>query len=63
MFEYEMHQLRSAELIEEAERFRLARFARKQARAQRAERRAPEHDTERPVSTGRSDRRRAPRTA
>ncbi|MFD7297607.1 hypothetical protein ACFV9W_30300 [Streptomyces sp. NPDC059897] len=63
MFEYELHQLRSAELIEQAERFRLARFARKQARAQRAERRVREHDTERPVSTGRSNRRRAPRTA
>ncbi|MFZ3559995.1 hypothetical protein [Streptomyces sp. BH055] len=63
MFEYEMHQLRSAELIEEAERFRLARFARKQERARRAERRAQDHDAERPVSTGRSDRRRAPRTA
>ncbi|MET8475208.1 hypothetical protein ABZY90_36740 [Streptomyces sp. NPDC006422] len=63
MFEYEMHQFRSAELIEEAERFRLARFAREQARARRAERRDRRHEAERPVSTDRSGRRRAPRTA
>ncbi|MFJ9178505.1 hypothetical protein [Streptomyces sp. NPDC102360] len=66
MFEYELHQLRSAELIEEAERFRLARFARTQAKARRAERRGHQEnsqDAERPVSTGRIRRRRAPHTA
>ncbi|WP_425829189.1 hypothetical protein [Streptomyces fractus] len=66
MFEYELHQLRSAELIEQAERYRLANSARKQAKAHRAERRALRHnsqDAERPVNADRSDRRRAPRTA
>ncbi|MEB8339246.1 hypothetical protein [Streptomyces endophyticus] len=66
MFEYEMHQLRSAELIEQAERFRLARFARTQAKARRAERRGRQEssqDAERPVTIGRIRRRRAPRAA
>ncbi|MFF3496174.1 hypothetical protein ACFYWS_33050 [Streptomyces sp. NPDC002795] len=66
MFEYELHQLRSAELIKEAERFRLARSARTQAKARRAERRGRQEDSqdaERPVSAGRIRRRRAARTA
>ncbi|MGD6743146.1 hypothetical protein ACOKM3_15045 [Streptomyces sp. BH106] len=66
MFEYELHQLRSAELIETAERYRLARFARTQAKARRAERRGHQgssQDAEGPVSSGHSRRRRAPRAA
>ncbi|MER5439627.1 hypothetical protein [Streptomyces sp. NPDC002790] len=66
MFEYELHQLRSAELIEQAERFRLARFAHSQAKARRAERRGSRQDSqdaERPVTTRRIRRRRAPHTA
>ncbi|MCX5531150.1 hypothetical protein OG785_11330 [Streptomyces sp. NBC_00006] len=63
MFEYELHQIRSAELIEAAERYRLARFARTQAKARRAERRAQRQDAEGPVTSGHSRRRRAPRTA
>lgn len=51
MFEYEIHQMRSADLIREAAHRRLvrdARVARKAAR--RAERRNPRHDTEGQVS-------------
>ncbi|MGY0491615.1 hypothetical protein [Streptomyces sp. WG-D5] len=64
MFEYELHQLRSAELIERADRFRLARSVRTQAKARRAERRAHGgQDAEGRVSTERARGRRAPRTA
>ncbi|WP_306318827.1 MULTISPECIES: hypothetical protein [unclassified Streptomyces] len=63
MFEYELHQIRSAELIKEAERFRLARSARTQAKARRAERRQHDRDAEGRVSSGGTRGQRAPRTA
>ncbi|MWA13800.1 hypothetical protein [Streptomyces sp. BA2] len=50
MFEYEMHQLRAAELIREADRRRLLREAR-EAKAERAARRSARHETEGRVST------------
>ncbi|MFC8125098.1 hypothetical protein [Streptomyces sp. NPDC057302] len=50
MFEYEMHQLRAADLTREADHRRLLREARA-AKAARAERRSPRHDTEGRVST------------
>lgn len=50
MFEYEMHQLRAAELVREADRRRLLREAR-QAKAARAARRSARHGTEGRVST------------
>ncbi|MFF1697004.1 hypothetical protein ACFVXC_25910 [Streptomyces sp. NPDC058257] len=49
MFEYEMHQLRAADLAREADRRRLLREAR-EAKATRAERRSARHDTEGRVS-------------
>ncbi|GAA3117334.1 hypothetical protein ACFQ0X_14310 [Streptomyces rectiviolaceus] len=52
MFEYEMHQLRAAELIREADRRRLLREAR-EAKAARADRRSARHESEGRVSTTR----------
>lgn len=49
MFEYEMHQLRAADLIREADRRRLLREAR-EAKAARAARRSARHGTEGRVS-------------
>ncbi|MGW0908004.1 hypothetical protein [Streptomyces sp. NPDC002853] len=49
MFEYEMHQLRAADLIREADRRRLLREAR-QAKAARAARRSARQGTEGRVS-------------
>lgn len=60
MFEYEMHQVRSAELIREADRHRLARAAR---RARRAERRSAGQDAEGRVSSHSPRRHRAPHAA
>ncbi|MEV6756318.1 hypothetical protein [Streptomyces sp. NPDC051214] len=51
MFEYEMHQLRAADLVREADRRRLLREAR-EAKAARAARRSARHGTEGRVSTG-----------
>ncbi|MFE0133258.1 hypothetical protein ACFWY6_17065 [Streptomyces sp. NPDC059037] len=51
MFEYEMHQLRAADLAREADRRRLLRVAR-EAKADRAERRSVRHESEGRVSTG-----------
>lgn len=46
MFEYELHQIRSAELIREAENYRLGREALRARRAARDSRKAAEeHDT------------------
>ncbi|MEV0529028.1 hypothetical protein AB0I66_36960 [Streptomyces sp. NPDC050439] len=50
MFEYEMHQLRAADLVREADRRRLLREARA-AKAARAARRSARHGTEGQVST------------
>lgn len=50
MFEYEMHQLRAAELAREADRGRLLREAR-EAKAARGDRRSARHETEGRVST------------
>ncbi|MEU3741056.1 MULTISPECIES: hypothetical protein [unclassified Streptomyces] len=50
MFEYEMHQLRAADLAREADRRRLLREARAAKAAARAERRSARHDTEGQVS-------------
>ncbi|MFJ8824602.1 hypothetical protein ACIREE_22815 [Streptomyces sp. NPDC102467] len=63
MFEYEMHQVHSAELIQRAEAYRLARTARAAAKAHRAERRSAGHDAEGGVSTNGPRRHRAPRAA
>ncbi|MGW5732733.1 MULTISPECIES: hypothetical protein [Streptomyces] len=52
MFEYEMHQLRAADLTREADRRRLLREAREAKAAARADRRSARHDTEGRVSTG-----------
>ncbi|MGW6021717.1 hypothetical protein [Streptomyces sp. NPDC055099] len=49
MFEYEMHQLRAAELAREADRRRLLREAR-EAKAARTARRSARHGTEGRVS-------------
>ncbi|MFH8488810.1 hypothetical protein [Streptomyces longisporoflavus] len=51
MFEYEMHQLRAADLAREADRRRLLREVR-EAKAARRERRSVHHETEGRVSTG-----------
>ncbi|GAA1941467.1 hypothetical protein GCM10009837_79440 [Streptomyces durmitorensis] len=51
MFEYEMHQLRAADLTREADRRRLLREAR-EAKAARAERRSARQEAEGRVSTG-----------
>ncbi|MGW5866970.1 hypothetical protein ACWFRJ_32910 [Streptomyces sp. NPDC055239] len=50
MFEYEMHQLRAADLAREADRRRLLRQAREAKATRRAERRSARHDTEGRVS-------------
>ncbi|MGW7070262.1 hypothetical protein ACWGII_03775 [Streptomyces sp. NPDC054855] len=50
MFEYEMHQLRAADLVREAERRRLLREAREAKAAARAARRSARHGTEGRVS-------------
>ncbi|MEV1026296.1 hypothetical protein [Streptomyces sp. NPDC050264] len=63
MFEYELHQVRSAELIQRADTHRLARAARAAAKARRAERRSAGHEAEGRVSTERPRRHRAPRAA
>ncbi|MEV2252692.1 hypothetical protein AB0I94_19315 [Streptomyces sp. NPDC050147] len=47
MFEYEMHQLRAADLAREADRRRLLR----EAREAKAARRSPDHETEGRVKT------------
>ncbi|MEV5612165.1 hypothetical protein [Streptomyces sp. NPDC052225] len=60
MFAYETHQLRSAELIREADNDRLVRAALK---ARRAERRSRRDEAEGRVSTDSPRRHRAPRTA
>ncbi|MET9494899.1 hypothetical protein [Streptomyces sp. NPDC006552] len=60
MFEYELHQARTAELIERADAYRLARAATK---ARRAARRSARHEAERRVRTGGLRRHRAPRAA
>lgn len=61
MFEYEMHQLRAADLAREADRRRLLREAR-EAKAARADRRSARHASEGRVSTT-WRRRRSTRTA
>ena len=61
MFEYELHQMRSAELIREADEYRLAREAR---RARRAARKASgEHAPGGQVNTRRHGRLRFARAA
>ncbi|MEU6679446.1 hypothetical protein [Streptomyces sp. NPDC046853] len=50
MFEYEMHQLRAADLAREADRRRLLREVR-EAKAARRERRSARHETGGRVST------------
>ncbi|MER5947959.1 hypothetical protein ABT127_18075 [Streptomyces sp. NPDC001904] len=52
MFEYEMHQIRSAELIRQADEHRRARAALAGRKARRAERSSTAMDAEGPVSTG-----------
>ncbi|MFE9441270.1 hypothetical protein ACFYO2_20170 [Streptomyces sp. NPDC006602] len=61
MYEYEISQLRSAELIRKAEQERLAREAVRSRRAARRE--TAEHAAEGEVHTGRPRRHRFPRTA
>ncbi|ARP72479.1 hypothetical protein LK07_25005 [Streptomyces pluripotens] len=64
MFEIEYHRMRSAELIREAERERLARAAARTPRAARRRRGAAGHgDAAAEPHTGRSRRRRLPRAA
>ncbi|MFI0242467.1 hypothetical protein [Streptomyces sp. NPDC016845] len=63
MFEYELHQVHSAELIERARSYRLARAARTAAKARRAQLRSAGQEAEGRVNTHRSRRQRAPRTA
>ncbi|MEU6845079.1 hypothetical protein ABZ930_24720 [Streptomyces sp. NPDC046716] len=63
MFEYEMHQIRSAELIRQAEEHRRLRAARAARKARRAERSSSAMDAEGPVSTGGPHRTRFARTA
>ncbi|GAA2323434.1 hypothetical protein OKJ48_17840 [Streptomyces kunmingensis] len=60
MFEYELHQARSAELIQQAEAYRLARAALK---ARRAARHSARQEAEGRVSTNGPRRHRAPRAA
>ncbi|MGY0018850.1 hypothetical protein ACVHNB_07670 [Streptomyces sp. YJ-C3] len=60
MFEYEIHQIRSGELIQQAEAHRLARTA---SKARRAARRSGGQEAEGRVSTHRPRRHRAARTA
>ncbi|MFJ1971679.1 hypothetical protein ACIO93_23720 [Streptomyces sp. NPDC087903] len=61
MYEYEIQQLRSAELIRRAAHERLAREVVRGRRAARRE--AARHAAEGEVHTGRSRRHRSPRTA
>ncbi|MFJ9040235.1 hypothetical protein ACIRF8_27100 [Streptomyces sp. NPDC102406] len=63
MFEYELHQTRSAELIRRADEYRLARTARAAAKARRVVGHSAGQETEGRVSTGGPRRHRAPRTA
>lgn len=51
MFEYEMHQLRAADLAREADRRRLLREAREAKAARAAARRSARHETEGRVNT------------
>ncbi|MFI7387086.1 hypothetical protein [Streptomyces sp. NPDC049813] len=60
MFEYELHQVRSAELIQQAEGYRRARAA---TEARRAARRSARQEDEGRVRTHGPRRHRAPRTA
>ncbi|WP_338700831.1 hypothetical protein V2W30_27990 [Streptomyces sp. Q6] len=60
MHAYEIHQIRSAELIAEADQYRLVRAA---LRSRRAERRSARDAAEGRVSTDGPRRHRAPRTA
>jgi hypothetical protein len=64
MFAYEMHQLRSADLIREAAEYRLAREARRAARTEREARRASGgQEAEGRLHTHRPRRHRQTRTA
>ncbi|MBO1336351.1 hypothetical protein [Streptomyces sp. VRA16 Mangrove soil] len=51
MFEYEMHQVRAAELTRQADAFRLARAAREARKARKAQQASEGHDAEGRVST------------
>ncbi|MYT69581.1 hypothetical protein ACN2WE_28310 [Streptomyces sp. cg28] len=63
MFEYEMHQVRSAELIRQADEHRRARAALADRKTRKAERSSTTKDAEGPVSTGGPRRSRFARTA
>ncbi|MCX5439809.1 MULTISPECIES: hypothetical protein [unclassified Streptomyces] len=65
MYEYEIHQVRAAELIHRAEHSRLVREAREARRSRRAERRAASagQDAEGRVNSPRSGRSRFARAA
>ncbi|WP_353944874.1 hypothetical protein ABII15_27025 [Streptomyces sp. HUAS MG91] len=63
MFEYEMHRIRSAELIRQADEHRLARAALAGRKARKAERSSTATDAEGPVTTGGQRRTRYARTA
>ncbi|MFI9776432.1 hypothetical protein ACIHCV_17170 [Streptomyces sp. NPDC051956] len=65
MYEYEIHQIRAAELVRQAEHNRLVREVREARRNRRAERRAASvgQDTEGRVNSPRSRRSRFARAA
>ncbi|MFJ4717182.1 hypothetical protein [Streptomyces sp. NPDC088785] len=63
MFEYEMHQIRSAELIRQADEHRRLRAARAARKAREARRDSLIRDSEGPVSTDGPRRSRFARTA
>ncbi|MEV3858007.1 hypothetical protein AB0J38_27210 [Streptomyces sp. NPDC050095] len=63
MFEYEIHQVRSAQLIQEADDYRLARSARAAAKAARRAGRSGGQGAEGRVSTNGLRRHRAAHTA
>ncbi|MCQ4206705.1 hypothetical protein [Streptomyces longispororuber] len=63
MFEYELHQVRAAELIREADNYRLAREARAARKSRRPQGGSDSQDAEGRVSTHRPRRHRAARTA
>ncbi|MYW63695.1 hypothetical protein GTY65_06325 [Streptomyces sp. SID8379] len=63
MFEYEMHQVRAAELVREADEYRLVRAAREARKARKARGGSEGQDTEGRVSTHSPRRSRFARTA